>query len=141
MGGPNTTTLFFFLNDIKKIIPNVDIVGSFYTWGHITFDELRWAMLVNMLRSDETSEQNDHAPEGDHSSHNSPLPSPQSESSPPSPSPRHFSTPSRFCHHFQTLGILPTTVLKEIKTVYRNHANFVYSDAWNTSSLHTKEEG
>ena len=37
-------------------------------------------MLVNMLGSDETPEHNDRAPEGNYSFHNSPPPSPQSQS-------------------------------------------------------------
>ena len=98
-------------------------------------------MLGNMLGSDETPEQNNHAFEGEYSSHNSSLPSPQSESSPPSPSPRHLSTPFPFYHHFQTLGILPTTVLKVIKTVYRNLARFIHPDTWDTSRPHTKKKG
>ena len=93
----------------NSIIPNVDTFG-FYTWGHVAFDELRWVVLVDMLGSEETPEHNDHIPEGDYySSNNSPLPFPQFQLSS-----RHSSTSFRFCHHFQTLLILPTTVLKEI---------------------------
>ena len=70
----------------------------------------RWVVLVDMLGSEETPEDNDHIPEGDYySSNNSPLPFPQFQLSS-----RHSSTSFRFCHHFQTLLILPTTVLKEI---------------------------
>ena len=109
--------------------------------SYIAFDELRWAVLVNTLESDETPEHNNHDPEEDyHSSHNASPPSPQSQSSPSSP-PRHSSTFSNFYHPFHSLGILPTNVLKKVKTVYRTLAGFLHSDAWNISRPHSKEEG
>ena len=89
-----------------------------------------------MLGSEETPEHIDHTPEGDYySSNNYSLPSPQFQLSP-----RHSSTSFRFCHHFQTLRILPTTVLKEIKIIYRYLARFLRSNAWDTSGPHSKEE-
>ena len=37
---PNYTIRPSMLNDARKIIPEVDIFGSFHTWTHIANDEL-----------------------------------------------------------------------------------------------------
>ena len=70
-----------------------------------------------MLGSDETREYNYHASEGGSLFHNSPRPFPQSQYSPPSPPPFHPSMFFCVYHNFQTIGILPTNILQEIKPV------------------------
>ena len=63
VGRPNLTSSHSFLNDILKIIPNVIIYGSLYTWDHINFHEVRWTHLVNSLRKGELLQPSNHAPE------------------------------------------------------------------------------
>ena len=51
LGRPNIIVRHSFINDIEKIISNVDPVGSFNTFSHVAFDESRWTELVNNLES------------------------------------------------------------------------------------------
>ena len=41
------------LNDVKKTIPSIDKLGSFYTWAHTAYSKLTWALLINNLGSNE----------------------------------------------------------------------------------------
>ena len=97
LGRPNYNVRYFMLNDIKKIIPEVDKSGSFHTWAHITNDELIWSILSNNTGKNELQHCN-YFPKWDDGISESP-PSPKSppfqESSPPrhSPSPPQNSPP------------------------------------------------
>ena len=51
LGRPNITVRHSFINDIEKIISNVDPAGTFNSWAHIAFDEKRWTDLVENLES------------------------------------------------------------------------------------------
>ena len=48
---PNTTIQHSYINDIKKIISNIDPADSFNSWDHIYLDEPRWTNLVEALES------------------------------------------------------------------------------------------
>ena len=52
---PNTTIQHSYINDIKKIISNVDPADSFNSWDHIYLDELRWTKLVEALESKQSN--------------------------------------------------------------------------------------
>ena len=84
------------LNDIRKIIPEVDKFGSFHTWAHIANDELIWSILINNIGKDDPQPYNCSL-EWDGNIPASPLPpespsfeepsSPQSPQNSPPPSP------------------------------------------------------
>ena len=48
-GRPNNTISHSFLNDVSKIIPNIDQFGSFSTWAHVAHDIIHLPFLVNNL--------------------------------------------------------------------------------------------
>ena len=50
-GRPNNTIRHSFLNDISKIIPNIDQFGSFNTWTHVAHNIIHWSFLVNNLHT------------------------------------------------------------------------------------------
>ena len=54
LGRPNITVQHSFISNIEKIISNVDPVGRFNSWARVSFDETRWAELVNILESKQT---------------------------------------------------------------------------------------
>ena len=49
IGRPNQSLRISLLNDIKKIIPTVDNLGSFHTWANFAFCDLTWSMLIHRL--------------------------------------------------------------------------------------------
>ena len=51
IGRPNITVRHSFINDIEKIVSNVDPSGTFNSWAHIAFDEKRWTNLFKNLES------------------------------------------------------------------------------------------
>ena len=51
LGRPNITVQHSFISNIEKIISDVDPVGRFNSWARVSFDETRWAELVNILES------------------------------------------------------------------------------------------
>ena len=51
LGRLNITVRHLFINDIEKIISNIDPAGNFNSWAHIDFDEKRWTDLVENLES------------------------------------------------------------------------------------------
>ena len=97
-----------FLNDVSKIIPNVDQFGSFNTWAHVAHNLIHWSFLVNNLHKFETEPCNtdtnpDTNPDwSSPGSKSSPLP----QSPPPPPSP-----PSPLSPFLRALYFL-TTLLK-----------------------------
>ena len=88
LGRPNYTIIHSMLNDIRKIIPEVDKSGSFHTCAHIANDELIWSILINNIGKDDPQPCN-YSPEWDGNIPESPPPSEpppfEDSSSPPSP--------------------------------------------------------
>ena len=96
-GRPNNTIIHSFLNDISKIIPNVDKYGSFHTWAHVAHDLIRWSFLVNNLHKYEPKPCDpDTNPDWDN------LNSPRSKSSPLPQSPPPLPSPISPCSLFST---------------------------------------
>lgn len=58
-GRPNITSCHSFLNDVKKIIPSVVVYGAFYTSGHVTLNEVRWAIYINSIGNGEPPKPSD----------------------------------------------------------------------------------
>ena len=92
LGRPNITVRHSFINDIEKIIWNVDPAGIFNCWAHIAFDEKRWTKLVENIESKQAewddSDWKDKQKSENSNSNRSPPSSPppsnhSSESSPP----------------------------------------------------------
>ena len=54
LGRSNITVRHSFINDIEKIISNVDPAGTFNSWAHIAFDEKRWTKLEENLEWKQT---------------------------------------------------------------------------------------
>ena len=84
-GKPNNTIRHSFLNDISKIIPNVDQFGSFNTLAHIAHDLIHWFILVNNLHKFEPEPCNTDTNLGWNSPGSKSYPLPQSPPFPPSP--------------------------------------------------------
>ena len=51
LGRPNTSVRHFMLNDVGKIIPEVDFKGSFSSWAYIAHYKVAWQILINNLGS------------------------------------------------------------------------------------------
>ena len=122
----NITSRHSFLNHLLKTFPNVDIYNFLYTWGRVAFNELRWDILVNSLGSDEPPQPTDHSLDWNPFSPNL-ASSPPTQPTPP-PLPRLSPISPRNVCPFHTLGILPTFILKEIKTAYKKLSSFFHPD-------------
>ena len=143
LGRPNITVIHSFINDIEKIISNIDPTGTFNSWTHITFDDKRWTDLVENLESkqakwddsDWKDEENNETPNWNRSPPSTP------------PSSNHSSESSPFIfnldlsHHFEILEIAVTSCLKEVKTAYKKFARLLHPDTWKYYKPFTKEEG
>ena len=140
-GRPNNTIRHSFLNDISKIIPNVDQFVSFNTWAHVAHNLIHWSLLVNNLHKFEPEPCDTDTPDtnpdwNSPGSRSSPLP----QSPPPPPSP--LSPCSLFSDNpIKVLGINLTSTVSEVKTKFRRLARLYHPDKWNPSKKFTSKEG
>ena len=137
-GRPNNTIRHSFLNDISKVIPNVDQSGSFHTGAHVAHNLINWSSLVNNLHKYE--------PELCEPDNNPDWNSPGSKSFPlpqsPLPPPSLLSSCSLFStNQFKFLGSNLTSTKGEVKTTFRRLARLHHPDKWNLSKKITSEEG
>ena len=128
LGRPNITVIHSFINDIEKIISNVDPTGTFNSWTHITFDDKRWTDLVENLESKQ-ADWDDLDWKDEENSENSNW-NRSHPSTPPSSNHSSESSPFIFnldlSHHFEILEIAVTSCLKEVKTTYKKLAKDYY---------------
>ena len=147
-GRPNNTIRHSFLNDVSKIIPNVDQFGSFNTWAHVAHNLIHWSFLVNNLHKFEPEPCNTDTNPDTNPDRNSPDSKssllPQSPPPPPSPPPplSPLSPSSLFSDNpFKVFGINLTSTVSEVKTTFRRLARLYHPDKWNSSKKFTSEEG
>ena len=141
IGRPSQSLRIFLLNDIKKIIPNIDNLGSFHTWANFASCDLTWFMLIHRLgigntHNEEWKEkfhQNDQLPKDDNYS------SPNKASSPnTAPSPSNNNTPlspqispsKNKSELFEVLDLQISASSIECKKAYKKLARNYHPDKW-----------
>ena len=135
------------MNDVGKIICNVDPAGSINNWALVAFIETRWTELVNNLESKQAdwddSDWKDNESEVNSDWNKSPPSSPPSSRSSSNHSPTQPSPLSNnnISNHFKTLGITTTSCLNEVKFAYRNFVLMFHPDKCNNEKPIAEEEG
>ena len=138
-GRPNNTIRHSFLNEVSKIIPNIDQFGSFDTWAYVAHNIIHWSFLVNNLHTFEP----EHCDTNTNPETNPVWNSPSSKSSPLSQSPPPPLSPclSFSDNPFKVLVIISTSTVSEVKISFRKLARLYHPDKWNPSKQFTSEKG